>query len=46
MKQTYQSPDLEWIRFGMEDILTTSDNDAEFVPPEGETADNGWSGYH
>jgi hypothetical protein len=40
----YQTPDMEWIRLGAEDILRTSDNDADFVAPD--NGDDGFSGYH
>ena len=48
MNRLYQSPNLEWIRLGREDVLTLSDdNDAPFFAPSGENStNNGWSGYH
>ena len=45
MKKFYQTPDFEYIRISAEDVLTISDNDAEFVPPAGDN-DDGYSGYH
>ena len=45
MKCYYESPVLELILVGKQDILTLSDNDAPFLPPVGGD-DDGWSGYH
>ena len=45
MKKLYENPSVEYFLLCREDSLTTSDNDAPFLPPlDGD--DDGWSGYH
>lgn len=45
MKNAYTAPFVELIRLDAADLLTVSDNDAPFLPPDG-GMDDGWSGYH